>query len=247
MAVVSHGALVDKRFSRQGLCRVEARQAGVLTGRLFSAGGRGRSCGPGCAAPVAAALAALSYRWPMTFSSVRGCALTCSLSRSFSSRSSPWVSAGVWTAPSAFTYRLLTFRDSLLTWNGERYPSEGISSMKPYWRSLDVSDSSRQLSRFSLLGRKGAVQGIDVAASCRFGEFQSWGGGKSVLSVRRQQTLSFRGRLRENASCVRNVGPGQHGMYDMGTGWRQGRLSGIRPMRSDRLLEQREPSSNCPK
>ena len=90
---------------------------------------------------------------------------------------------------------------SLRAWRVERYPPEEISSMKPLRSSLDASASSRQLPRLWLLERKGAVQEINFAASCRFGPFQSWETEKSAPAGRNQQTLSVKGWLRQIASC----------------------------------------------
>ena len=98
-------------------------------GTLPAAGGRARSCGPGCAARVAAAPAAQRCTSPPIHSRMWRRSLEVSFYRPFSSRSSVTVSAGLQTgSPPSMpdVRRLLT---SLRAWESERYPSEGTAVM----------------------------------------------------------------------------------------------------------------------
>ena len=111
-------------------CRAAGLVAPALPGALPPAGGRGRSCGPGCADRVASSLAARRLAPSMTSSANRGCALTFSFCRTLSSRSSWRGAAGPQAARSAVAAGHMVFRASLRAWRTEGYPSEGISFVK---------------------------------------------------------------------------------------------------------------------
>ncbi len=210
-----------QRLSHGTSCQLAAPVATTRPGMLPAAGGHGRSCGPGCAARVASALAARRCTPSMTSSANWGCPWMFFLYRPFSSHSSRRGVAGWQAALSAVAAGLPARLEQSAS-----LENRALSLGRDFIREV-VTQSPRCVGAFQVMtpviacGSKGHVQEIDCTASCRSGSFQSWDGRKSAPTGRNHRTLSYKGWLRQNASCSE---------------WHGGRGRGNRWMRLGRTL-----------
>ena len=108
---IEDAALVHRRRSQWIIGPVAARVTSHSPGMLPAAGGRGRSCGPGCAARVLSDLAVRRCALPVAALANWVCVLMCPFYRPFSSRSSWRSAAGGQAALPAVAYGFPVFSD----------------------------------------------------------------------------------------------------------------------------------------